>query len=558
MFPFTILHRSLSTRRRNESRRGCMWRGRGSTANGNSSTEAARGGGGVALLLRWAIYISLLLLRFIGIDQRGYVHPDEFYQGGQELFFGRGRSDGSGAGISCNGSSSSNSSTRRGDEYMVTNNVPWEYRPIHAVRSIVPPVFMTLVPIRIYAAMMQRYYYYDYCVATMNDDEDVDTSFFSSTAAAKGQCKMNGNNNYYYGHNNNERLSGKEILLIPRLFMTILSIIFLDGSLWLLVSYRNQQQQQCHMATTMTKTTRMKTQQQQQQQQQTIAILLPSPPIEVILLASSWPCLVLSTRPFTNSLETMCLAVLLVIIVRTLHHNTATTTTTTTTTTTNDNTSYYCSILPLILIGITCSIGIFIRFTFAFFALPSVIIFLYHRWKKNRMLIGNNKSSNNRLLVGGRGYRLLQSLLLLLKHVLHDGIWIIVSFALVSYIFIYIDTKYYTSSSSSSQVNSFLNWNGEDANDDNTSRGIFSCPSSSLQSQQQQEGIYPNSMLNYITPMNALLYNSKQDNLALHGLHSRITHIGEFGMFHFFPFICIKVLIGIFCINRFMYIFYIL
>jgi hypothetical protein len=44
---------------------------------------------------------------------------------------------------------------------------------------------MTFVPIRIYAAMMQRYYSYDYCVATMSDDEDVDTSF-SSTAADKG------------------------------------------------------------------------------------------------------------------------------------------------------------------------------------------------------------------------------------------------------------------------------------------------------------------------------------------------------------------------------------
>ena len=51
--------------------------------------------------------------------------------------------------------------------------------------SIICPIFMTFVPIRIYAAMMQRYYSYDYCVATMSDDEDVDTSF-SSTAADKG------------------------------------------------------------------------------------------------------------------------------------------------------------------------------------------------------------------------------------------------------------------------------------------------------------------------------------------------------------------------------------
>jgi hypothetical protein len=273
--------------------------------------------------------------------------------------------------------------------------------------------------------------------------------------------------------------------------------------------------------TTATATTIKKLQKQQQQQQQTIATL--SPPIEVIILASSWPCLVLSTRPFTNSLESMSVAILLVIIVRTLRN-------TTTTTHEDNNTSYYYSILPLLLMGVTCSIGIFIRFTFAFFAFPSVIIFLFHRWKRRKL---NSSSSSSNRLVGGR-YRL-QSLVLLLQHVLYDGIWILVSFTLVSYIFIYIDTQYYTSSlssssSSSSNVNSFLNWNDEDYNNDNnydnTTCSIFSCPSSSY-SPSQQQSLFSSSMLNYITPMNALLYNSKQDNLALHGLHSRITHIGK-------------------------------
>ena len=434
------------------------------TSNSSSTAEAAKGG---VVLSRWLLYLSLIVLRFISINQRGYIHPDEFFQGGQELFFGTQRSDDN------TSSSTRSSSSSSSSEYMVTN-VPWEYQPIHAVRSIIPPAFMTLIPIHIYTAIIHHYYYY-------HKDE-------------------NKKEKYY----NNKQLSGKEILLIPRLFMTILSIIFLDGSLWLLVYCRNaQQQKQQHTATT----TKLQ-KQQQQQQQQTIATL--SPPIEVIILASSWPCLVLSTRPFTNSLETMSLAILLVITVRILR--------TTTTTHEDNNTSYYYSILPLLLMGVTCSIGIFIRFTFAFFAFPSVIIFLYHRWKR-RKLISNN--SSNKLVDGG--YR--QSLVLILQHVLYDGIWIIVSFALVSYIFIYIDTIYYTSSLS--HVNSFWNWNDEDYINDNTTCSIFSCPSSSSSSQSQQQSILSSSMLNYITPMKALLYNSKQDNLALHGLHSRITHIGE-------------------------------
>jgi hypothetical protein len=214
----------------------------------------------------------------------------------------------------------------------------------------------------------------------------------------------------------------------------------------------------------------------------------------------------------------MCVAILLVITVRTLHNNT------TTTTHEDNNTSYYYSVLPLLLMGVTCSIGVFIRFTFAFFAFPSVIIFVYHRWKRRKLHSNSSKSSNR--LVGG-GYRLQSLLIPLLQHVLYDGIWIIVSFLLVSYIFIYIDTQYYTSSSSLSNVNSFWNWNDEDYINDNTTCSIFSCPSSSSSSSQSQQLILSSSMLNYITPMNALLYNSKQDNLALHGLHSRITHIGK-------------------------------
>jgi hypothetical protein len=52
------------------------------------------------------MYALLIVLRvLVGVFLTGYVHPDEFFQGGQELFFG------------------------------CPPFVPWELEPRHAVRS---------------------------------------------------------------------------------------------------------------------------------------------------------------------------------------------------------------------------------------------------------------------------------------------------------------------------------------------------------------------------------------------------------------------------------------
>jgi phosphatidylinositol glycan class Z len=72
--------------------------------------------------LSWIIYSILVLLRVVvGPILPGYVHPDEFFQGGQELWFG------------------------------CPPTIPWEFEPGNALRSVVPPTLLSWIPLQIYA-----------------------------------------------------------------------------------------------------------------------------------------------------------------------------------------------------------------------------------------------------------------------------------------------------------------------------------------------------------------------------------------------------------------------
>ncbi|EED86416.1 hypothetical protein THAPSDRAFT_bd686, partial [Thalassiosira pseudonana CCMP1335] len=236
-------------------------------------------------------------LRFFGAiySLPGYIHPDEFFQGGQDV-----------------------------KEYLVSN-VPWEFEPNNALRSIIPPTFMTLVPLRLY---------------------------YPPQSSILWASSMNS-------------LSGKEILIIPRIFMAILSVIFFDGCLWILVA--------CTDASL-------------------------GPPIEVLVLASSWPCLVFGVRPFTNNLEAMVLSCLLTIQKGGVQRQQT-------------------SIKSTILVGAVCSIGLFVRFTFAFFAFPVVIAYLYTRWMNMKFQF---------------------------KYFLRDALGLAISFSLTSAMFIWVDSRYYS------------------------------------------------------------------------------------------------------------------
>jgi phosphatidylinositol glycan class Z len=361
---------------------------------------------------RWVIYILLLLFRFLGVFQRGYVHPDEFFQGGQELFFGRNRHESDGRYL-----------TRD----FVVKSVPWEFESKHAVRSIVPPAFMTLLPLRLYATLRHRF-----SMSFLVDGDLVITGQESPRESSSSSLWMKSPAI--------ENLSGVEILLVPRFFMAFLSVIFLDGSLWLLLSITQRG-----------------------------TIRAKGPPIEVLVLASSWPCLVFGMRPFTNCLESMMVAFLIVIVAamvdcgETNHLKVKPTTKRM-----NDD-----AFFSLILIGATCSVGIFIRFTFSFFAFPVLVLFLWRRWK----------------FLGGCRVKLM----------IHDVSLLSVSFLLVSFAFAWVDNQYYTRQSKSACDNNIC---------------------------EAEPEFSSGSMLDYIAPFNAFLYNSNPANLAKHGLHPRITHLG--------------------------------
>ena len=73
----------------------------------------------------WTLYNFLLLLR-LGVAPllTGYIHPDEFFQGGQELWFG------------C-------------PPYKT-----WEFQSENALRSVVPPTIMTWLPLELFAKIL--------------------------------------------------------------------------------------------------------------------------------------------------------------------------------------------------------------------------------------------------------------------------------------------------------------------------------------------------------------------------------------------------------------------
>ncbi|KAL7451044.1 hypothetical protein ACHAWC_002896 [Mediolabrus comicus] len=204
------------------------------------------------------------------------------------------------------------------------------------------------------------------------------------------------------------------------------------------------------------------------------------PPMEVIVLASSWPTLVMATRPFTNTLEAMVISVLLLIVTLDHHYFRISTTHKDSNDSNNSNESKATTVqherrlmIPL-LIGIICSVGLFVRFTFAFFALPIVLLFLYNRWRDSvRNLVWNVCS-------------------------------LALSFLMMSLLFVTIDWYYYQYHSSS--------------RDDAIT--IQAC-----QSRSCHRDAFLSTVSKYVVPWNAFRYNSKSTNLAEHGLHPRITHL---------------------------------
>lgn len=220
----------------------------------------------------WSLYNLLILFRVcICPLLTGYIHPDEFFQGGQELWFG------------CPPSRT------------------WEFEPLHALRSVVPPTVMTWLPL-------------SWCAQILGVEMDT--------------------------------LAGWYVLIIPRVACAILSIIAVDGSIWVLSSENNVKSKTKHSGSGV--------------------------PIAVLMLASAWPTMVLLNRPFTNAMETWILALLFRMIAGPgkqgfQSHSSLT-------------------FMSCLAIGALSAIGIFTRFTFVFFAFP-IIIYLGIRMVKELRFI---------------------------------------------------------------------------------------------------------------------------------------------------------------------------
>ena len=366
-------------------------------------------------------YCILLCMRFLCVLLPGYVHPDEFFQSGQELFFG------------CPNTSNSHHipdtatasdydlvsysysySTWGGKQQHAALVTTWEFRPENAIRSIVPPLFMTSFPLRIYVWLKQT------VLLARGDVTSIDTSW-------------------------HEDLSGFEILVVPRMFLALLSILAIDWPCQILTErFGSSRSSSKHQSGSSVPTT------------------------ELLILSSSWPALVFFCRPFTNTLETIVLSVLLLIVSGdwVAKKNGMT----------DSNTRS-------LAVGILSSIGIFVRFTFAFFAIPAVAIYLLQKGGDTRRQ--DSKDNKN-------GTRPLSAAITALSQIVLHATLVSIGFIVCSCIFVAIDTQFYSN---------------------------LSPPSAMQKDECATIGG------RYIAPLNALLYNSKIDNLGEHGLHPRITHL---------------------------------
>ena len=143
------------------------------------------------------------ILRLYTCILPGYIHPDEYFQGGQELWFSTNNNNNTNIGTMINNvsqksifTSNNNNNNCNGDE----TTLIWEYKAKNAIRSIIPPYIMTLFPLKIYNYVTNNI-----------------TSHKSSISIVPS-------------------LTGYEILVIPRLFLHILSFISFDVCLWEIVN----------------------------------------------------------------------------------------------------------------------------------------------------------------------------------------------------------------------------------------------------------------------------------------------------------------------------------
>lgn len=306
------------------------------------------------------LYIFLILLRICLSISTGYVHPDEYFQSGSELFFG------------ClgtiNDETQSETSLRHheiGDRPFETiggsfSNLTttWEFEKENAIRSIVPPTIITLWPLRVFYEIKKLISPHMYNEMPWN-----------------------------------RSLHGWEIWIVPRVFLSLLSLLIADFCIISIMRVISRSRQQPSAETLI--------------------------PIEVLVFASSWPTLVFLNRPFSNTLETLCLSLCFFVMVHDV---------------TKATTKHHwrnCMIM-----GCICSLGVFTRFTFAIYAFPVVLMMVHHHSRKAITRWDSSGSSNATITKTMSRY---------IGIFLQSGLVILSSFICTSLLFIKVDGDFYAS-----------------------------------------------------------------------------------------------------------------
>lgn len=189
----------------------------------------------------------------------------------------------------------------------------------------------------------------------------------------------------------------------------------------------------------------------------------------VLCFASSWPTLVLLTRTFSNTFETLvlalCFAVLLLcdphkrVGLRGVYH------------------------LQTLLLGALLAVGFFTRFTFVFFFFPLGLELV-----RSQDVLYTESASKKADHQTSIIKRVMATLFVALQGLL--------AFAACSAVFIVVDTVYFRPEMASDYYQQWL---------------------TALDRQTLLKKLV-------IAPLNNLLYNLQYENLELHGVHARVTH----------------------------------
>jgi phosphatidylinositol glycan class Z len=337
-------------------------------------------------LASYGILFLLYLLRFAICFSSGYIHPDEFFQGGQELFFGIFLSEEKDYGDK--------------DHHRPWRTpCSWEWEPEHALRSIFAPWVMTKLPLMVYATLM--------------------------------------------GRQDSNHVTGMEVLVVPRLWLCLLSFATLDLPVFLLYKQNETHQQSANKHSTSS---------------------FGGPPAELLILGSSWTTLLFCTRPFSNALENMLFSILLC---KVMNHKRQRS---------ENGKGTRIRLQSAFIVGCILSLGLFTRFTFAFFAAPIVLAFLYNETLKESCDIEFRPK-------------------VMAMSLITTTTALTMSFMLMSAFLIIMDTCFY-----------------------------YAIHPLDLLFQRSSVADWKQLSPPVVTPLNFLRYNMNPENVAAHGLHPRYTH----------------------------------